>query len=1321
MVSDYGGPIVTTLPDKQTAFVNKYQTISPFLSQVPTPIRRSLIREDLERINRGQNPLSKRESALGILAAMQGRPVTEERDTSWTDYFMPNLDNPILRDIATIGASVPRLPQAFADEIRALPSVPQYISQATQNADNPLEAIGNVATAPGVRFLPGAFLAENLLGGTARDPETNRIISEGSPGLLLEHPLMAALDVAPVASAGLGAVPAVRAARAAAEPGARVPALRTALTRRVGPEDADTGLPTLVPNRPAEILAPAAQALARTNIGRGIAMTFGDIARDVSAFKNSRQRQAGERMTPGGRDFDDEFTGLARETTQFNHPTVAFRGAENPFARFSDPKYEYQSPHRNLLTRIMERAPEEIPKLDALDQDWIRTYRELDDRMGQYNVSQKELVEVDINGTPELYPREQANRILAAQQAVERAVDLNRSHNLAQGTIVPTPEVIQGVFDSLTSSVRDRRLGTEATIRKVEADIYGLRTAGYDVEEALSTVRKARRREASMEDVTTAVERLVSERTIRPPVDVGALAHRLGDPTLRDPALRELHRSIARGEWARVRKAVRTLRRRPAVSTSDSLSDALTQIYDVAVRNGETLRWVHNNKKRYGDKSLASKQKHMGRIESKAVPGRFTPLVQEKIREAVHAKVDEALGGASTIDRIDDTGEIIERGVTAEEIHRLIDEGSYELVPKSVLEPGDVRAIQSEVARTWQAMRDEGFDPVFVHHVRPDAANLNSPLVLEQITNPTQIRRRTFDFSPYVEDAAVGLNHAAMEWLGRQGSERFYDDIVGAVGKTEEVLRQEYLPIARRNVGGDPRLVRAELKRLMDDDWIPYDPRTYMPWRKTFDQFPTGYRVPRAAHDTISRMHVPPSGRLTQALDPGMRLFRTSVLPLSPRWHVYNIIGGGIMVMARTSPVALMKYARKAWEMTADPNTLPPEISRGFGSMPREVIEWNRKQPNGYHWLGGQKMRQLWDQIQQGKGKFDTLVEKSYDLNGRFDDMYRTIAYLEGTDKALVKGMTKEQAQQAGVNLSRKIMQDWDRLTPVERQIMRYVFPFYGWMQHVMRYAFTYPVDHPYRAMITAKFARNELEDMEGGLPERFMNMFFIGQPDENGRVRGLNLNGLNPFADVANYFTLAGFAGNAGPYVGSLLQMFGVDPISGGPMLYPDLRYDAQTGRLVADTGSPLSIVAGNFMPQSRLLLNYTIDSGEFKDQLRRNPDAAARSLANALGLPSLPRDINVYQELIDSELARQDAQTEARREALRTGEYGEAYRYPGLRAFLDQIRALEGRGALDAYKPESGPEQDFSVLGAVESTNPFRDITRGPYDEQVRALSGG
>src|SRR5207253_7769971 len=108
--------------------------------------------------------------------------------------------------------------------------------------------------------------------------------------------------------------------------------------------------------------------------------------------------------------------------------------------------------------------------------------------------------------------------------------------------------------------------------------------------------------------------------------------------------------------------------------------------------------------------------------------------------------------------------------------------------------------------------------------------------------------------------------------------------------------------------------------------------------------------------------------------------------------------------------------------------------------------------------------------------------------------------------------------------LSRRVLIQWDNLTPIERSVIRPVLPFYGWISHILRYAYHYPIDHPFRAAVTASFARNELADLGTGMPQTLLNSLFLGNPDSNGKVTGINVGGLNPFRDVANYMTLGGF-----------------------------------------------------------------------------------------------------------------------------------------------------------------------------------------------------
>lgn len=1332
-MSDFG-PIVTRLPETTTAFSNKYGELAPLLRGVPQPILASVIREDLERVNRGQNPMSRRETALGILAAMNGQAVTPERDTNFFDYFKPTGENPIIRDALAIGASIPRIPGLLMQEARDLPRLPQYAAQAVQTADNPLEAVGNLATAPGLRMIPGSYVASNVLGGTARDPRTGQVQQQGSIAELGRHPLLTALDVIPAARAGLSALPAVRAAQEAAEAGAKVPLLRTALGRTLDEEG------RLVPTRLSRGVQPWADTYHSTALGRSIDQAFGKQAREVTASRNVQQRIAQERNVPGervlgrwipGRTFDDPLSQWARESTELRFPEHFENSPRHRFAALDEDA-------RRELTRKMERGdPLDMDNLSDIEEDFVREYQRINEVGKEFNLNQGSLVQVEMGGRPELLLPLEAGPIVGMQNLRARTVNLNRSWRVAAGY----GDDVAPILGELGDVFRDETLGKQGKLRRAEADLYALQRQGYEVREALGVVKRAKRQAASVEEAANAVAEVRAAGARRTVPDFDATIESLAREGTYDRLVNNLRTAYRKEDWTRVRATIRKIRARVALKEDPGLA----ALYDEAELRLKTAEWVGKQKPLIGNEAIGRMTQKIKNLERKTVPARFRPLLQERLKAKLKREVDDrasmlysdgvlvdaldeadfrpetfATGATSTVRRVGD--EVIERGITGEEISRLIDEGNFEMIPSSVLDEADIRAIQSEVQRTWMDLREEGFDPVFVHHVRPDAANINGPIVVEQITNPTQVRRRTWDMTPYVEDAAVGLNHAAMEWLGRQGSEAFFDDVVGKVGREEQVLREELLPIARANVGDNPRLVRAELQRLIERDWVPFDPKSFMPWKKTFPQFPKGYRIPRAASDTIQRMHTPPSGRLSAIFDPGMKLFRVSVLPLSPRWHIYNIIGGGIMVSARTSPMAILRYARKAWEMTRDADALPVELSRGFGQLPREALEWNREAPivdkisAGFHALGGAKMRELFEQARK-TGR--TVVQGSYDLNGRFDDMYRTIAYLEGTDKALTRGMSEAAAKEQGIRLANKILQDWDQITPVERQVMRYVFPFYGWMQHVLRYVYTYPIDHPIRASIVGKFARNELQDMDSGIGERFQNMFFIGQPDLNGRIRGINTSGLNPFADFGNYFTLAGFAGNAGPYIGSLLEMFGVDPVSGGPSLYPDLRFDPVAGRLVADTGNPLAQIASNFLPQSRILLNYTVNAAEWKDQLRRNPDAARRAIAGALGFPSLSRDVNYHQEQIDSELDRFEAQAAARREALRTGEYGEAYNYPGLRGFLDQIRSLGESGDLAPFQPGQTPTANVGVRNVFGVVNPLRAITAGPYDEQVRTLT--
>jgi hypothetical protein len=187
--------------------------------------------------------------------------------------------------------------------------------------------------------------------------------------------------------------------------------------------------------------------------------------------------------------------------------------------------------------------------------------------------------------------------------------------------------------------------------------------------------------------------------------------------------------------------------------------------------------------------------------------------------------------------------------------------------------------------------------------------------------------------------------------------------------------------------------------------------------------------------------------------------------------------------------------------------------------------------------------------------------------------------------------------------------------------------------------------------------------------------------------VRALNVGPFNPFRDLPSYFTVAGFLGNLNPILTGVLESVGINVQQGGPSLYPETRYDPETGRLVADPpGNLLSNVIGNISPQANLLTSLIGINESFNETLARDPQAAGRQLLSNLGIPVLYRDINVGEQLIRAELARYEDQENARKEALSTGNLGILDDFPGLAAYGEQVRALEAAGQLDALRPETG-----------------------------------
>ncbi len=745
--------------------------------------------------------------------------------------------------------------------------------------------------------------------------------------------------------------------------------------------------------------------------------------------------------------------------------------------------------------------------------------------------------------------------------------------------------------------------------------------------------------------------------------------------------------------YAEIPEVTRRLEKNAGDPRVDELVTAL-QLGDIPAARKATLALQRRTVRTRDMEFAISKVKSMDIARKKAdytvksnAPDRFNALAQ--------AKGQEALLGRYT-DHPD-----------FDNISQLVSEGLYPLLPDIHLPNGKTRTATQEAAnltrefgQSWQELKAAGANPVYIHRVAPNMAKtIDYPRVFEAIRKPSSVRRRTADITPHVKDARVALSHEGLELLAMKASEEFATQMMAFGRRTwtehngQPGLMVEYLERARQHATSNPTIdVRARAKMLMDKEYVAYNPNSLITWGGgKLANFGDDLYIPKAMAENIKRMHDPKTNKLTTMMDPVMKVFRTSVLALSPRWHFNNVFGGGMASIVE-DPMILTKLARNKKYM--EDGTITPDIAdeiglgTGMGTVARETLDWNKAAPALHLYGIGKTLGRLYDQSATARAKASGLVEKSYSLNSAADDMYRAAAYLRGRDKALTKGMTKEAAERAGIELTRKIFQRWDEMTPIERSVMRYIFPFYGFVSHQMRYVLKYPFDHPTRAAIMGSFTRNEIEDLGTGLPERFLSLFPMGKQDAKGNQRMFNVGGMNPFRDVANMMTLSGALGSTNPLIGTIMQQAGFDPVSGGPELFPNLQFDPESGRLSAQQPGFISTALGAIAPQAQLLLAMAGKSNEYKELLKSNPEAAGRLLMSQAGLPILTKNVNVPQEYFKGDLARQEGMKDAKSQALK-GNASVLAKYPGLAPLIQQVRDLQGAGKLDQYTPESAPQQ--------------------------------
>jgi hypothetical protein len=1250
-------PMVKSLPSNMKALTNKYTELSPMLNSLPEQLRNAIVDFDSKRVSNGQKPLTKEETIKVLQTVQDQKPATPAPERSvW------NLPGNFLGDLGAVVKSIPQIPMGIVKEV-------SHLGEMGEGSN----AIERLANAPGVRMLPGSFIVGSLAGGHADE--------------LAKHPLFTALDVLPFANEAAKATKVGQAAVEAAEAVGKHPRpLAAFATQRLD----EAG--QLVDRLPRKMVKDLRDS---TKIGVALDTAFGERARNVArAHEEAKMRvmaeQTGLEMGP------DSLAQATNQAVKIRQEMMDAGWSEEQILDFGE---------RQKIGKAGSFTDQELA--------FKHKYDQLTEQFAEHNAADGELVHFD----GEWYTPDKGEELRTAQRDAElfrRGAALNSEWRSGGPPRWTVDDLREFTSDALARRGPGDTGFSPAQVDEMHAIVNVADRYGYDVKDVRKMVYSAGSKQTpttlldaanALRDVfdKTPVESLTKRAS---PNDVVDLLRQVGR---KDVQANRLQLAIARGDSPEITRTLKNILRRKG--------KRLDVFTPEVVRDIEALRDQFATSRHVGKFSTRRAEQAASKLDTlhrNTFPARFDPLIGDMTRQGVDEvlKRDPVRPGTWKQQNIKGANQVFRefeerhlgRSLTPEEagdVARRIKERRWESFDWDTRDAvaKQYEDIEREVARTWRDLREQGYDPSFVHVTsRSRAFAALKPEPGPMPVTLSQVQDRQLDMSPGINDTAVSLSHQGIEMLSRRASEDMLDHVLQQYGVPEYQIREMYAVPARDASAVDPYWgFEGHLKDIVQKRWMPVDLNQLgFDWRSAkmskYAQETTF--VPRSVYDALSQTVNRPTSKFAAVLDPVTKAFRVSVIALSPRVQLYNMLGGATMLMGETGPAAF-KYMKDALAVSKNPELATTQTLRRLLAVNEEVFgdfhkvltkaERAKKAAGLSQIAGGRTLGRIWSEIQNSKAGdlAGRAINKSFEWNGLVDNMYRAMGYMHGYDKALAKGMTKEMAERAGLELTRTVMMDWGSLTPVERTIMKSVFPFYSFMNHAVRYVFRYPIDHPLRASILGAFGKAQQDDLNGMLPDRFLSYFFFGEKDARGNQKAINLGPLNPFGDVANMLTFTGFLAATNPLIATVLDSVGLD--QGEAELYPSLRYNPESGRLEGVRTNPLIAFAQNVIPQSQILLSLMGAHTNLTNQIDRDPEGAWRTIASAGGLPVVWRDFNVPQEQFKGELARQDSQNNALNDALRSGNWSDANNYPGLAGTQQRVNALP-ENVRNAFTP---PEQ--------------------------------
>lgn len=648
------------------------------------------------------------------------------------------------------------------------------------------------------------------------------------------------------------------------------------------------------------------------------------------------------------------------------------------------------------------------------------------------------------------------------------------------------------------------------------------------------------------------------------------------------------------------------------------------------------------------------------------------------------------------------------------------------------IEPGLARELSHDAYTELSRLRAMGHKPAYIPTLSPhDIKEGVTPSYNVSIGSLTPRSvgssfARAFDFTSSIYDVQMGILQDAKEQITKDVTQEFKDEYVSKhlidVGEANAIAMHyvqdeiahhtlQHLEDGVRKETVDA-MVLAQIKRM---GLISYDPEnifgTLSAAKLDKDHY-INASLSSALEKTVGRFQFPAEG----FWDKGTKVFRFSILGLSPRYTAHILFGGTALIAYR-GHLSMLSQLRAGWHVATT------------GELPKDVLEANPRAAEhlthnsaqegmedqtwhkaaGYT-MGNKIIREFMDNHEYTANAIG-WAQAAANINFRFTRAItraqRSIVYLDGAARAAKEGsfsehvlvpridkttgervthpitgkqifdekeqrsdMTPERAHNEGMKAVADVMGELRHMTPLERSILTRVFPFYGWTKHVLTYVLTYPVDHPLRATFLSQLATQNSADVASGLPTRIQLLMFLGKPDQYGNVSAVDARFMDPLRDTANYASLTGLFQSLNPIFSAPLAT--VDPqISfGGNELYPNVSYSQLYGVKEAGPQGNAYNAVEQFVPQVQALDEAFNLSGQYGYLKGANPSAFAQKVAESLNVPFFNvQHINLRQIAATNELDRYSIASNAAYEAASTGDMSYIAGYPSTAELPDPL----------------------------------------------------